>query len=352
MARPLRAALAGGAALAAATLTAPLASALSQEEVIWCVNASNEISRDEQIRACTSAILSGKWSGEGLAWAFVNRGLAYYVNGSLGLAFIDFNEAIRLDSKNAVAFNNRGLVRQAQGDHDLAMADYGEAIRLDPTYAFAFNNRGGAFKDEEDYDRAITDYTEAIRLDPEFAVAFAARGDAYLAKDDLDHAIADYDQAVRLDSEAYGARFLRGLAYLYSGALTKALADLKRSSELSPKHAYAALWLEILNRRSNLQGRLAEASAQLDMTAWPAPLIRLYLGQTTPEAAFAAADDADPNRKRSQTCEATFFVAQFELQRGAKGEAARLFRLAASDCSIRLIRANAKAELDALGAQP
>ena len=53
-----------------------------------------------------------------------------------------------------------------KGDYDRAIADYDEAIRLDPRYAVAYYNRGVAYCDKGDYDRAIADYNEAIRLDP------------------------------------------------------------------------------------------------------------------------------------------------------------------------------------------
>ncbi len=71
---------------------------------------------------------------------------------------------------------------------------------------------------------------------------------------------------------------------------------------------------------------------QIDMTEWPAPIIRLYLGQMTPESVLAAADDPDANTKKRQVCDANFFIGELALQRGAKDDAVRLFRLAAAGC--------------------
>ena len=46
---------------------------------------------------------------------------------------------------------------------------------------------------------------------------------------------------------------------------------------------------------------LPQATTQLDMTKWPAPVVRLFLGQMTEEAVFtAAADDPDPKKKKDQ----------------------------------------------------
>ena len=67
-------------------------------------------------------------------------------------------------------------------DYDKAIADYDEAIELDPKDAVAYNNRGVAWYAKNEYDKAIADFNEAIRLDPEDAVAYINRGNAWYAK--------------------------------------------------------------------------------------------------------------------------------------------------------------------------
>ena len=122
---------------------------------------------------------------------------------------------------------------------------------------------------------------------------------------------------------------------------------------MNPKNAYWALWLDIVGKRNNLPSRLDEATKQIDMTKWPAPVLRFFLGRLTPEAVLAAADNPNPQTKRGQVCEANFFTAQLALQRGAKDEAARLFRLASADCPKSFIEEfAANAELRSLGLQP
>jgi hypothetical protein len=68
------------------------------------------------------------------------------------------------------------------------------------------------------------------------------------------------------------------------------------------------------------------------MTKWPAPLIRLFLGQTTPQALLATADDPNAKTKQRKVCEVNFYSAELALHRHAKDEATRLFRLAATNC--------------------
>jgi lipoprotein NlpI len=265
----------------------------------------------------------------------------------------DYNEAIRLDPKFAQAFNGRGNTYSAKGDLDRAMADYNEAIRLDPKYAHAFNGRGNTYSAKGDLDRAMADYNEAIRLDPKYAHAFNGRGNTYSAKGDLDRAMADYNEAIRLDPK-YGRGYLnRGIAYLYSGNLVKALADESQANAVRPKDAYAALWLDIIGQRNNVPSNLSQAISQIDMTAWPAPVLRMFLGQLTRAAVLAAANDPDANKKTGQVCEANFYSGELALRAGGKDEATRLFQLASSGCpkDFREYYA-ANAELKALGVTP
>jgi lipoprotein NlpI len=142
----------------------------------------------------------------------------------------------------------------------------------------------------------------------------------------------------------------RGMTELYAGALPKALADLDVASKVDPKSSYAAIWLDIVNKRSNLPSRLAQAVTLIDMTKWPAPVIRLYLGELTPSDVLVAADDRNPDIKRDQVCEANFFIGELALLKGNTDEAARLFRLAAVDCPKDFVESYAaKAELKSLG---
>ena len=236
---------------------------------------------------------------------------------------------IRLDPKFVYAYINRGNVYALKSDVDRAIADFNEAIKLEPTYAIAYNNRGNVYRAKGDLDRAIADFNEAIRLDPKYSEAFTNRATTYKDKGDLDRAIADHTQAIALHPKSADAYFFRGITYLYGDVPEKALADLHQASELGPKSAYRALWLDIANKRNGQPSRLAEAMARIDMTIWPAPVIRLYLGQMTVEAVLAAADNPDAQTKERQICQANFYTAELKLQRGEKDEATHLFRLAA-----------------------
>jgi lipoprotein NlpI len=122
---------------------------------------------------------------------------------------------------------------------------------------------------------------------------------------------------------------------------------------LAPKNPYLALWLEIARSRSHLPSRLAETFSPIETTAWPAPLIKLFMDQTTPAAVLAAADDPDPIKKKGRVCEANFYNGEFLLTKGSKDEATRFLGLAARDCPHNFKEWNAaNVELKALGVGP
>jgi tetratricopeptide (TPR) repeat protein len=287
------------------------------------------------------------------AKAYLNRGVAYADRGDNDSAIADYTEAIRLDPNDAQSYFNRGTFYRANGDNDRAIADYNEAIRLDPVYADAYFNRGYAYRAKVDYEHAIADFGDAIRLDPNDATAYISRGATYNAKGDNHRAIADYTEAIRINPKFRAAYFNRGLAKLYAGVLPEALADLNQASTLDPKYAYAALWVDIVGQRSKIPSRLSQAISTIDMTVWPAPVIRMFLGQMTPAAVLAAADDPDATKKIGHVCEAYFYSGEMALRTGKKAEAARLFRLAAGNCPKSFDEWSAtNAELKALGMGP
>ena len=166
-----------------------------------CGSNNLSLAADARLAACTNLITAGRYSGEGLAVLFNNRGVAYEAKGDHERAIADCSEAIRLNPTDAMAFVNRGGAYENKGDHERAIADDSEAIRLNPTDAMAFYNRGGAYYAKGEHERAIADYSEAIRLNPNYAKAFYNRGVAYKAKGDLDRATADFFRAKQLGSK-------------------------------------------------------------------------------------------------------------------------------------------------------
>jgi tetratricopeptide (TPR) repeat protein len=191
--------------------------------------------------------------------ALVGQGNTNINNRDYDRAIAVLSEAIRLDSKNALAFTTRGVAYARKGDMDRAIADYNEAIRLDPNYALASANRGIAYASKGDNNRAIADYNEAIRLDPKSVLAFFNRALTYSKKGDNDRAIADYTEAIRLNPDVAMAFNNRGFAYAKKDDNNRAIADYNEAIRLDPKNALAFC------NRGNAKLKIKETSGNADI---------------------------------------------------------------------------------------
>ena len=320
---------------------------------------------DARLAACSRAIASGRHKGADLAALYNARSTIYNYRSNWPGVIADLTEVIRL-TPNAPAIERknyyyfRGVGYSKIPDYERAIADFTETIRLDPSYSSAYFLRSLVYKSMGDYDRAIADINQKFRLEPQGDSSnYYLRGIVYEAKGDYERAIADYSEAIRLAPNSMDFSSNRGIAYLQNGADAKALADLNwayevaLSSDGSFRRTYKALWLEIATLRNKLPSRLAQEVSRLDMTAWPAPIVRLFLGQLTPDAALAAADIGEAKYRPGQLCDAELFIGERLLQQGAKDEAARHFRAATGRCAAGSEDwVHARAELKALGANP
>jgi lipoprotein NlpI len=267
------------------------------------------------------------------AAAYINRGNAYLNKSDADHAFTDFNEAIRLDPKNAWAFTERGNLYKGKGDSEHALADFNESIRLDPGYALAHFFRGDLYKKNGDFERAESDLNDSLRLDPNYTMAYLTLGTLSYLKGNNVAALANFDAGIKLDPKNETGYFNRGVAYFFVGGhVADAEADFRKATELDPTDAYAALWLDIAARRNNHVSRLETDAKQLDMTAWPAPIVRQYLGELTAAQTLSAAAHDDPKTQRGQVCEANFYGGELALLKKDKAEALRMLKLASNDC--------------------
>jgi lipoprotein NlpI len=251
-----------------------------------------------------------------------------------------------------VAFYNRGNAYVQKGDHDQAIADFDEALKLEPKNASILNNRGNARSDKGESDAAMTDFEAAIKINPRYAAAYFNRANALAAKGETDRALKDYDAAIRNNRRNVNAYIARGALFLATGVTAKARADMSQAARIAPKNAYAVLWSDIAERRAKQKGRLAARNGTkgLDMKAWPAPVVRLYTGEIKPDDVLAGADNPSDTVKAAQVCEANFYSGEYALIGGAREDAAKLFQAAVKDCPRGFLEGiAAAAELKGMG---
>ena len=254
----------------------------------------------------------------------------------------------------AKAYYTRALDWASQGNHDRALADFNMAVELDPKLPGIYYNRALSWSEKGDHDRAIADYNASLQLSPRDSRAYTGRAVELTVKGELNRALADYEEVIRLEPQGMGGYFGRGRVRFYAGDFMAAASDFIRAHQLDPS-IYTALWLFLARKRADIAGEktLAQEAGTSGSGDWPAPIVALYLGATTPDAVQKAAADPSATRQRDQRCEANFYVAHWHLLRGARDPAVQLLSAAQSLCPSAFIEhEGAVAELRRLQQKP
>lgn len=231
----------------------------------------------------------------------------------------------------------RGVSANLQGDHALAVTSFSAAIAagdLNPTLLpTAYRGRAIAYMRQRQCKNAIGDLNEFVRLKPGDVQGLELRGDAFACAGDFSSAEADLTTVIsaRPDYPSYWSRArVRWRLKKY----TEAADDFAHVAALQPENAYALLWLEVSRARGGaLDPKIGEHDLkQLDSSDWPAPLIKLFVGDAQPEAMSAAASRGDSDKIAGQQCEAEFYVAEWWLARKDAASAKPLLESAAQKC--------------------
>jgi lipoprotein NlpI len=124
------------------------------------------------------------------------------------------------------------------------------------------------------------------------------------------------------------ALFMRGLAAELEGDDRAALADFDAAATREPRHFGAQLWRYVAALTLD-QAEPETFRAYLDQSGlppWPQALGRLYLGETTPQAVLALAEQQPPVARNEALCAAQYHIGRRFLLAGDTMAAAAAFR--------------------------
>jgi len=95
-------------------------------------------------------------------------GMSYFHLGKLNLCLEQLTKALLLDPNNPFRYASRAFVRNGLGDVDGAIEDYEKAIHLDPKDAIAHNNLGLLLEKKGFEKQAKSSFGKADNLAPDF----------------------------------------------------------------------------------------------------------------------------------------------------------------------------------------
>lgn len=203
------------------------------------------------------------------------------------------------DEQHAKLLYNRGRYYDAVGLNGLAMQDFQHALKLDPKQPDIYNYIGILQTENQDYLDAYESFDSVLELDP-------------------DHEYAHLNRAIAL---YYGHR------------AKQALADAKAFYKAEPDDPYRALWLYLIERRTDpaaAAADLANTRAQLDDQQWAVSLVDLYLGKASEQEVMEnLAKHVDSQKQLTESiCEAYFYFGKRRQWLNEPKAASMYYRLA------------------------
>ncbi|MBR6126302.1 tetratricopeptide repeat protein [bacterium] len=163
----------------------------------------------------------------------INIGFSFHQNGKLDDAMNAYEEALRMDDKNAEVYNLLGVLKLQQGDIDSAIEYVEKAISISPESYF-FETLFQAYIRKGDYEKIAGKEDYVMKLFPEnFSMLFNL-GLAYKNLKQNKKAIMYYERALKIDPSSYQGWF--NLAHLYSveAEVNNAVSALKICNKIKP----------------------------------------------------------------------------------------------------------------------
>jgi len=117
-----------------------------------------------------------------------------------------FELALKLDPKYALAYNNLGILYYEHRDHVKALENFEKAVALDPKNALAQHNLGALREAVGRLDEAVESYKRALALMPDNAMSHANLGRLYVRRGDRDRGIRHLIAALKLEPDLQVAR--------------------------------------------------------------------------------------------------------------------------------------------------
>ncbi len=234
-----------------------------------------------------------------------------------------------------------------QKNDKAALEAYAKSNAADETLPGTYYFRAQLLSAQGNLDAALRDAERYAALMPKQTEAWDLKGDLLFAQGRMAEAVGAYNEIPRLNPSIRFPR-LRGMARFLAGDQAGGEGDLEEWVSPAQKDLYPALWLDIVRRRMGHQSLLNDAALRAGATAWPAPVLSLYLGTITSEELLRLAAEGLPDPK-SQICEADFYIAEWNVMQGHAGSAREGFDKAARECPAGFVESGmAKAELKAM----
>lgn len=159
----------------------------------------------------------------GNARLYFQKGTCYLLLKKPGIALVDFNQALLLDSTLYETFYNRGLAQQALSNYTFSEADLLIYRSRVPGDHKAIKNLAMLMEDMLDYNAAVKYYSEYLALYPDDVEVRKSRALTYASLNRVNDAIADLDICLKTDISDTAILMCKGNVYFDALMFDKAI---------------------------------------------------------------------------------------------------------------------------------
>lgn len=180
------------------------------------------------------------------AEAYFMFGLNFKDQGDVNRAINSFQQAVEIDPKLTDAWINLGQLHAAI-DGKLASRFFDNAIELDSSNAVAWHAKADYLRDKEDLKGALDLYRKAAIADPQYEEAYYNAGLMYMELDSVAPAYREFDLALQTNPLYVRAYFFRGYAAELMGNFKQAKDDYEHAVRMAPEYQEAQDGLSRVN---------------------------------------------------------------------------------------------------------
>jgi tetratricopeptide (TPR) repeat protein len=180
-----------------------------------------------------------------------------------------YDQAIKLEPKNAEVYYLRGIVNFEETDDDLALNDFNKAIEIGFDKIDIYYHRGLAYESLVEYENAVNDLTiflnhESKKSDEMLISSYETRGWCNYDMGNMAGALEDYSKVIEIDPMKFGPHNMQATIFLLNKQYDKSMNTYKNMLKLFPK-AYKKIrygMIRVKNKSGDFEGAL-EDCAQL-----------------------------------------------------------------------------------------
>jgi lipoprotein NlpI/transglutaminase-like putative cysteine protease len=265
--------------------------------------------------------------------AVVGFALGYIPLEKLAEVQLKLQEVVQAINSRAVASST--TVQAESRIREVMMTEAIDGNRLAPkARAQAYESRAIARNFIWKRELALEDAKKAVELDPKNLQLRLTLSDVQFSLGQMKESLATLaDPLATADKDNFDVLYQRGKSHFYNGQTTEALKDFTKASQLSSsaRRPMVLLWLALASgvNGEETKKRLVALNAKADGDTWPGKLLQLYLGERSEESLLAAAKDTKSESvRRSQLCEANFYIGALHNLNGDKAKAAKFYKSA------------------------